>query len=341
MREQISSRVNQSAMHHTPASSEFDLINRYFGDITPSRSDVSLGIGDDAALVSVPPDRQLAISVDTLVCGVHFSPAVSPESLGHKALAVNLSDLAAMGAEPAWATLALTLPEADEVWLKGFAAGFAALAKRHNVQLIGGDTTRGALSITLQVQGLLPEGVALRRSGARVDDHIYVTGELGDAALCLKMIKSKAGLPPAFDGLRRRLDWPQPRVATGLALRGLASSAIDLSDGLLADLGHILEASGVGASIELARLPLSDRFARWLEESGDWTPAVAGGDDYELCFTADARLEPRLQRLGGELGVKISRIGTIEASPGMRVWMPDRKPWPVVRAGFDHFAGEG
>ncbi|MEJ2693396.1 MAG: thiamine-phosphate kinase [Candidatus Thiodiazotropha sp.] len=327
-------------MHHTSASSEFDLIRHYFDGITPSRSDVSLAIGDDAALVCVPPGQQLAISVDTLVCGVHFFPSVAPQSLGHKALAVNLSDLAAMGAEPAWATLALTLPDPDESWLKGFAEGFATLAKRHGVQLIGGDTTRGPLSVTLQVQGLLPEGSALKRSGARVGDGVYVTGELGDAALCLHMLREEKGLAAPFAGLRRRLEWPQPRIDAGMSLRGLASSAIDISDGLLADLGHILQASGVGATIELQRLPLSELYARWFAESGDWTPTVAGGDDYELCFTAAAEREGELHRLGVELGLRVSRIGTIEAAPGMRVWMPDGKPWPVLRTGFDHFAGE-
>ena len=326
-------------MYHPPSPTEFDLIRRYFTDITPSRPDVSLGIGDDAALVSVPPGNLLAVSVDTLVSGIHFFPSAAPDSLGHKALAVNLSDLAAMGAEPAWATLALTLPAADEVWLKGFAEGFAALAKHHGVVLIGGDTTSGPLSITVQVQGLVPEGLALQRAGARVGDGIYVTGELGDAALCLSLMQGSADPPPGFDDLRRRLERPQPRVEAGLALRGLASSAIDISDGLLADLGHILEASGVGAALELQRLPLSRSFARWLAESGNWKPAVAGGDDYELCFTAAPEREPELQRLAAELGLAITRIGAIEPLPGLRVWLPDGKPWPLEQMGFDHFAG--
>lgn len=328
-------------MHQPPRNTEFDLIQRYFADVTPSRPEVSLGIGDDAALVRVPPGNQLAISVDTLVSGVHFSPSVLPEHLGHKALAVNLSDLAAMGAAPAWATLALTLPAVDESWLGGFAAGFATLAKRHGVQLIGGDTTRGPLSITLQVQGLVPEGAALRRGGARAGDGIYVTGELGDAALCLILMRGEADLPPGLESLRLRLERPQPRVEAGLALRGLASSAIDLSDGLLADLGHILEASGLGAGVELARLPLSGSFARWLAESGDWTPAVAGGDDYELCFTAAVENAPALRRLAAELDLAITRIGTIEETPGLRARLPDGEPWTGNRMGYEHFAGEG
>ncbi len=326
-------------MHDTSVQSEFDLIRRHFAGMTPPRADVSLGIGDDAALVAPPPGQQLAISVDTLVSGVHFLPSVSPLALGHKALAVNLSDLAAMGAEPAWATLALTLPEPDEAWLNGFAKGFAALARRFGVALIGGDTTRGPLSLTVQVQGFVPAGQALRRSGARAGDDIYVTGCLGDAALCLKQLQSAVPPPAIPDSLRQRLESPQPRVAAGMALRQRATSAIDISDGLLADLGHILEASAVGATLFLERLPLSSAFRDWFAASGDWSPALAGGDDYELCFTLPPAGEPEMAGLAAELGLEINRIGSIERSPGLRVLQPDGRAWSGAGRGFDHFAG--
>jgi thiamine-monophosphate kinase len=318
--------------------SEFDLIRTYFSPMTAPRADVALGIGDDAALVCVPSGQQLALSVDTLVSGVHFLPSVSPQALGHKALAVNLSDLAAMGAEPAWVTLALTLPEPDQVWLAGFADGFSALAARYGVALIGGDTTRGPLSLTVQVEGLVPEGEALRRAGARVGEGIYVTGCLGDAALCLKLMQSPAANTEVIEALRDCLEWPQPRVEAGVGLRGVASSAIDISDGLLADLGHILEASGLGASLELERLPLSDAYADWLAQGGDWSLALTGGDDYELCFTAPQEAAPQIERLAAELALPISCIGRIEPESGLRIRQPDGTPWSGTGAGFDHFA---
>jgi thiamine-monophosphate kinase len=324
-------------MHHLQANSEFDLIGRYFTALTPTRPDVPLGIGDDAALVSPPQGQQLAVSVDTLVSGVHFLPSVTPQALGHKALAVNLSDLAAMGAEPAWAMLALTLPEADEAWLEGFAEGFAALAKSYGVSLIGGDTTRGPLSLTVQVQGFVPEGLALRRSGARLGDVVYVTGCLGDAALGLQMLQSMTPRVAEVEPLCRRLERPQPRIEAGLALRALATSAIDISDGLLADLGHILKASGVGARLLLEQIPLSREFTGWLQKSGDWSPALIGGDDYELCFTAPSEHGSQIDRIASELGLAMSRIGTIEEAPGLRVLMPDGRHWTGAGTGYDHF----
>jgi thiamine-monophosphate kinase len=279
--------------------------------------------------------------VDTLVSGIHFFPSVAPESLGHKALAVNLSDLAAMGAKPAWATLALTLPESNDAWLQAFAKGFAALAERYGVALIGGDTTRGPLSITVQVMGVVPDGQALRRDGAHIDDDIYVTGELGDAALCLTLLQSGAAKPAAFDRLLLRLERPQPRVEAGLALRQLAHSAIDLSDGLLADLGHILAAGGLGARIELERLPLSKAYSAWLADSDDWSLALNGGDDYELCFTAGRQRESDIRRIAGELDLMICRIGSITPSPGVLVVKGDGTSWTAARQGFDHFSGAG
>ena len=238
------------------ALSEFDII-RYFFDrpqAADGRSDVLLGIGDDAAVVTVPDDHDLVLCMDTLVAGVHFPEDTSPGAIGHKALAVNLSDLAAMGAEPAWFTLSVTLPHADADWLAAFAQGMFRLADHYRVQLVGGDVTRGPLSVTVQAHGLVPRGRALRRSGAAVGDRIYVTGTLGDAGLALHQGAEQA---PA---LRQRLDYPSPRVEAGLALRGLASAAIDISDGLLADLGHLLEDGRQGAMLEVDDLPRSAGF---------------------------------------------------------------------------------
>jgi thiamine-monophosphate kinase len=312
-------------------TSEFDLIARYFAG-HDRRGDVVLGVGDDAALIaSVPPGEVLAVTIDTLVSGVHFHPGVDPATLGHKLLAVSLSDLAAMGARPAWATLALTLPDVDEAWLAAFAAGLFTLAEAHDVALVGGDTTRGPLTLTLQLAGHVPAELALRRSGACPGDAVCVTGTLGDAALALA---SPPGLVPeeaAF--LQTRLERPTPRVTAGLALRGLATSAIDVSDGLAADLGHVLKASGVGATLELAHLPLSPALQR-LAEAGDWAHPLGGGDDYELCFTLPSA---RLTALATQdLGVSVTRIGTVDAEPGLRLVAPDGSPYVLARAGYDH-----
>jgi thiamine-monophosphate kinase len=318
--------------------SEFDLIHDYFAGLTASRSDVSLGIGDDAALLRTPDQMELVVSIDTLVSGVHFFADVSPEALGHKALAVNLSDLAAMGAEPAWVTLALTLPDVDESWLKGFAQGFAALAQEYNVALVGGDTTRGPLAVTVQAHGWVPEGRALRRDGAHAGDDIYVTGLLGDAALCL-LSNRDPNTNNLFETLRDRLERPQPRIAAGLALRGIASSAIDISDGLAADLGHILQASNLGASISLTQIPLSELVSQWLQEAGDWTTVLAGGDDYELCFTADPARRDEIEQISQTLGLSISRVGNIESQRGLRIVQGNGELWQGSVGGFDHFAG--
>jgi thiamine-monophosphate kinase len=319
--------------------SEFDLIHEYFTGLTHSRSDVTLGIGDDGALLRVPDKMELVVSIDTLVAGVHFFADVSPQALGHKALAVNLSDLAAMGAEPAWVTLALTLPEVDNAWLKGFAQGFAALAQEYNVALVGGDTTRGPLAVSVQAHGWVPEGRALRRDGARAGDDIYVTGYLGDAALCL-LSSQNPSAKSLFETLRYRLERPQPRIEAGLALRGIATSAIDISDGLAADLGHILQASGLGASISLVELPLSEPLSQWLQAGEDWNVVVAGGDDYELCFTADPVHRADIDQLGQTLGLSISRIGNLERQPGLRIVQEDGELWQGPVTGFDHFAGK-
>jgi thiamine-monophosphate kinase len=315
--------------------SEFTLIEQYFQRPLPGRADVVLGIGDDAALLRVPEGQELVVTVDTLVAGVHFPPDTAPESIGHKALAVNLSDLAAMGATPAWATLALTLPAADHDWLRAFAEGFFTLADAHAVRLVGGDTTRGPLSLTVQAMGWVPRGQALRRAGARAGDAILVSGTLGDAALALRQ------LPTADPVLRARLERPQPRLAAGQALRDLASSAIDLSDGLLADLGHVATASGVAAELWVDALPRSARFRASLggaEQPAWYALPLAGGDDYELCFTLPpTRLEAMRERMA-RLDLPVTQVGWIRAGQGITCHHEDGRDYRPAAAGYDHFA---
>ncbi|MES9993595.1 MAG: thiamine-phosphate kinase [Candidatus Thiodiazotropha sp.] len=317
---------------------EFDLINNYFSGMTQQRRDVLLGVGDDAALIRVPKGMDLAVSVDTLVAGVHFFAEIPPADLGYKVLAVNLSDLAAMGAEPAWATLALTLPKIDDQWIRGFCSGFTELATGYDLQLVGGDTTAGPLSITVQVHGLIPAGQGLRRSGARVGDDIYVTGSLGDAALALRCKRQGMDDREALEQLRMSLDRPIPRVEAGLALRGIATSAIDISDGLVADLGHILKASEVGASISLESIPVSPSVAAARQEDGDWSMVVAEGDDYELCFTMPSDQRDQLATIAKRAAVKITRIGVVEEGTGLRCLQRDGSLWQAEHAGFEHFS---
>jgi thiamine-monophosphate kinase len=325
-------------MKITPETTEFALINRYFKELTHPRDDVMLGIGDDAALLKVPDGMTLAVSMDTLVSGIHFFEQVAPETLGYKALAVNLSDLAAMGASPAWVTLSLTLPEVNETWIYQFCRGFAGLAKQYNVQLIGGDTTRGPLSISVQIHGFVAQHLAMRRDGARVGDDIYVTGTLGDAALALKQLQQdQTNRPSAVAGLNR-LERPQPRVEAGLALSHLAHSAIDLSDGLLADLGHILSLSGAGATVELDKIPLSNEVASVVRAERDWSIAVAGGDDYELCVTLPQADRAEVADIAAGLGLPITRIGQIAAQPGLRCLESNGNSWSPLHLGFDHFS---
>ena len=319
--------------------SEFDLIRTHFARLGTSRDDVILGVGDDCALLRVPAGCELAVSIDTLVAGVHFLPEVNPEALGHKALAVSLSDLAAMGAEPAWATLALTLPadlpSTRPDWVDAFCRGLDALALEQGVALVGGDTTSGPLAISIQVHGFVPQGQAVRRQGAGPGDLVCVSGTLGDAGLALRAIL--AGLAPP-DGLRARLERPTPRVAAGLALRGQASAMIDCSDGLAADLGHILEASGVGADLRLADLPLSPDVARAVAAAGDWALPLASGDDYELCFTLPAQSRGALPELARTAGCPLAVIGLIREGRGLRCWLPDGGEFHLGRTGYDHFA---
>lgn len=320
---------------------EFDLIGRFRARTGARRGDVLLGIGDDAALLLPMPGMQLVACTDTLNAGVHFPATTAPDAIGWKALAVNLSDLAAMGAEPAWALLALSLPQEDGAFVEALAEGLARLAAQHGVALVGGDTTRGPLGLTVSALGHVPPGQALTRSGARAGDHVLVTGALGDAAAALMLLQAgEQALPPtdAHRQLRLRLDYPQPRVAAGIALRGLASACIDVSDGLLADLGHICVASGVGAEIALDALPLSAALRASLPLAQAYGLAVAGGDDYELCFTvAPARLDAVHAALE-KAGVPVQVIGRVVDAPGVRVFDAQGAPYVPPRTGYEHFA---
>lgn len=313
---------------------EFELIQRHFAQLTQPREDVSLGIGDDCALLRVPDGYELAATTDTLVAGTHFFEDVDPEALGHKVLAVNLSDLAAMGAKPAWVTLALTLNRANDHWLQSFSRGFAALAAEHHVQLVGGDTTQGPLCISVTAFGFVPRGQALRRSGAKVGDLVCVTGRLGDAGLALRALQGDERAKPFLTDLQHRLERPQPRLTAGQALRGLANSAIDLSDGLIADLDHILASSRVGATLQLVDLPLSPQMYSYLQTDEDFTVPLAGGDDYELCFT----LSPEKLADAKQAVTDITVIGMIDAKPGMRLQRSDGTLLKQMPSGYEHFA---
>jgi thiamine-monophosphate kinase len=316
--------------------SEFDLIARYFA--RPSRS-ARLGVGDDAALLSPAPGHELAISTDMLVAGRHFLPDADPYWLGHKTLAVNLSDLAAMGATPRWALLALALPEADEAWLDRFSQGLFDLADRHGVELVGGDTTRGPLNLCITILGEVKAGLALRRDGARPGDDIWVSGELGGAALGLRHLLGEMVLADdEAEACLRRLHAPAPRVALGQALLGVAAAAIDVSDGLLADLGHILERSGVGAEIGLGRLPAAAAVAARLDHPRARQCLLAGGDDYELCFTAPPDRREAVEQTGRRAGVAVTRVGQITGQTGLRVRDADGEAIHIKVSGYDHFA---
>jgi len=315
------------------AVSEFDIIERYFRQHVTQRNDVVLGIGDDAALLQVPADRQLAVAMDTLVGGRHFPLQTAAFDVGWKALAVNLSDLAAMGARPVWATLSLTTPAVDEDWLTGFCNGFFQVAERYRVELVGGDTTRGPLSITVQVHGLLESGKALRRAAARAGQQLFVTGTLGDAACALQAFEAGDTVPAE---VLQRLNRPDPRVDFGQALAGTGAAAIDISDGLLADLGHILEASQCGATLWIDRLP----HAPALESvPGERMLAcqLYGGDDYELCFSVDAEQVEALTRYARQQQLPMTGIGIIESQAGIRCMHDDGSFYTPQGGGFDHF----
>ena len=306
------------------ALDEFELIRRHFAVVELSFPvpGLVLGIGDDCALLELPPGEQLAMSMDCLQEDVHFPAGCDPRRLAEKALRVNLSDLAAMGAAPLCFTLGLSLPQADTGWLAAFAQGLGDVARQFRCPLAGGDTTRGSLSICIQVQGTLPRGKALQRSGARVGDIIHVTGRLGDSAMALPLVlggdAALSDLPEADrEAVLRAYYHPEPRVAAGQELRDLASAAIDLSDGLASDLGHILQASGVGAEIDVERLPLSDLSIPADTERNRLQAAISGGDDYELCFTAAPENSEEIQRRMQELGLLVTAIGRIRESAGI------------------------
>jgi thiamine-monophosphate kinase len=331
--------------YRTPMDSEFSVIQQYFSGRPRRRADVVLGIGDDCALLAVPAGKILAVSLDMLVENVHFFAGADAESLGHKALAVNLSDLAAQGAEPAWVTLGLAMPRIDPGWLDGFCRGFFALAERFDVQLVGGDTTRGALTIAIQAHGFVERSKALRRSGACPGDALFVTGTPGDAALALQLMGNRTSADLAdqqdamasFEYLQARLERPTPRIEQGLQLAGLASAAIDISDGLAQDLGHILHASQVGACLQMAKLPLSAALLQYLDIETAWQTALTGGDDYELCFTVPAGRIDQLQYHAAGWDCRCTRIGTIEAQPGLRLLTEQGDPFTLKKTGYDHF----
>jgi thiamine-monophosphate kinase len=318
------------------SSPEFELIARHF---TRPAANAVLGVGDDCALLSVTNGMDLAISTDTMVSGTHFFPDVNPENLGHKALAVNLSDMAAMGALPYWAMLAVTLPHVDHAWLAAFAKGFFDLAQEYNVSLVGGDTTRGpSLTMTVTIMGEVPAGAALRRGGAKVGNDIWVSGNVGDAALAVAHRYGRVVLAePDYQEAVMRLYEPTPRVALGQALRGLATSAIDVSDGLLADLTHICRLSGVGATVDLNSVPVSAIGAKHIETDAGRNAILAGGDDYELCFTAHPNSRDSIQELEDVLGVPITRVGQIKRGKGVSLLGNDGKAVKIDGRGYDHF----
>ncbi len=320
------------------ALSEFALIDRIRERTAGTRRGVALGIGDDAALLDLAPGRQLVACTDTLVAGVHFLVDTPPAHVGWKALAVNLSDLAAMGAEPAWALLALTLPQADAAFVDQFAGGFAELARAHGVALVGGDTTGGPLSITVTALGNVPTGAALTRAGAHVGDAILVTGTLGDAAGALRLATTAGGRMAVDAALLARMDRPTPRVAAGLALRGVATACIDVSDGLLADLGHVCVASGVGAEIDADALPLSAALRVRFDPVEGRELALSGGDDYELCFTLPGGRAAEVVGLLDHAGCAATRIGRIVAGAGVRALDARGKVVTPRHMGWEHFS---
>lgn len=317
---------------------EFELIKHFFAEQLVKRKDVILGIGDDCAVVASTENQDIVVTTDTLVAGVHFPLETTPRAIGHKAVAVNLSDIAAMGAKPSWLSLAITLSEVDEGWLSEFCVGVFELCEYYNVQLVGGDTTQGPLSITITAQGLTPEGKYLSRSGAKAGDWLYVTGDLGDAALALQHYKGQVSINSDYiKAIQTKLDFPRPRVLVGQSLREYASSAIDLSDGLLADLGHICKASNVGANIVLDDIPLSDGMLDTLSFDDAIDLALSGGDDYELLFTVSEDNKVGMETALSHVGIPVTCIGQINASQAISTTM-NSKPISIKASGFEHFS---
>ena len=318
--------------------SEFELIKQLANAQSIQRSEVVLGIGDDAAVLDIPEGHELVVSTDTLNVGVHFPKDTSAHNIGYKSLAVNLSDLAAMGAEPLAVNLSLSLPDSDTQWIKYFSEGFFSLAAIHNMQLIGGDTTRGPLSISVTIFGMVPKGQAICRSAAIAGDFIYVTGSLGDAGAALLGMMGELKLNgPQQRQLNEKLNQPQPRVAIGRALRGIANSCIDISDGLSADLGHILQQSHLGATLYVDQLPLSNTYQEIFDLAGGWQLPLNAGDDYELCFTVSESNLQQLETVISSFEVPITCIGAVESKAGLHLLMPDGLTQTIEPKGYDHF----
>ncbi|EBA1130900.1 thiamine-phosphate kinase [Salmonella enterica] len=322
------------------ACGEFSLIARYFDRVRSTRLDVETGIGDDCALLNIPEKQTLSISTDTLVAGNHFLPDIDPADLAYKALAVNLSDLAAMGADPAWLTLAITLPEVDEPWLEAFSDSLFELLNYYDMQLIGGDTTRGPLSMTLGIHGYIPAGRALKRAGAKPGDWIYITGTPGDSAAGLAVLQNRLLVSEETDAhyfIKRHLR-PTPRILHGQALRDIASAAIDISDGLISDLGHIVKASGCGAKVDVDALPKSAAMMRHVDAGQALRWTLSGGEDYELCFTVPELNRGALDVAIGQLGVPFTCIGQMSADVEGLSFVRDGMPVTFDWKGYDHFA---
>lgn len=318
---------------------EFELIAEYFSAVGAKRSDVITGVGDDGAVIQVRDGHDLVVTTDTMVSGTHFFANDDPRALGHKLVTVNVSDLAAMGAEPAWLSLALTMPEINQTWLKQFSAGVNETAEYYNCQLVGGDTTRGPLSLTMTAKGLVPRGKALTRSGAKVGDYIYVTGTLGDAALGLKLQQGLHQVSKKHHThILQRFQYPSARVALGQALRNIANSAMDLSDGLYGDIQHILRRSSVGASIDVQKLPLSQALKDSCDNASAFALALSGGEDYELLFTVPENKRGSLDVLLSPYGVALTCIGRITGVAGKLELKNGEQTFNYQPQGFKHFA---
>ncbi|OKY24640.1 thiamine-phosphate kinase [Thalassotalea sp. PP2-459] len=319
---------------------EFELIKTYFTEQLVNRRDVVVGIGDDCAVIAPAEKQNIAITTDTLIDGVHFPKNTPAKAIGHKAVAVNLSDLAAMGAEPTWISIAISLPVVDEDWISDFCEGMFALCEFYNVQLIGGDTTQGPLSITITAQGTVPPNKQITRSGAKAGDWIYVTGELGDSALALKHYYGDITLRgDVLVHAMNRLNEPKPRVLAGKAIREYASAAIDISDGLLADLSHICKASNVGANIVLEDLPLSSELIASIGAEQAMELALSGGDDYELLMTVSEDNKVGMETTLADMGTKVTCIGQLNGNLKITTTL-NNKPAQLNLKGFEHFANE-
>jgi thiamine-monophosphate kinase len=323
---------------------EFSLIERYCQDIGTSHSLTQIGVGDDAAVIRIPLGKELVVSVDSMVESVHFFANTDPKLIAHKLVAVNLSDMAAMGAQPKWATLALTIPAIDEKWLSAFSNSLNKIAKEYELQLIGGDTTQGPLTLSMQIMGLVSQGTALTRSKSSAGDDVYVSGNIGDAGLALAALEGRVELADeALAELKRSLDTPTPQVALGLSLSGLASACIDVSDGLLADLGHIATSSKVGIQLDVDEIPLSKLFLEIHPGSEGLDLALTGGDDYQLAFTANPVYRDKLSQISTQLGIRISRIGSVikaqEPNEARLDLLYHGEPYVLKRdTGFQHFS---